>query len=215
MSPPAGGGDQHVVDGGYYENSGLVGAIEWIDEALTDLSRPETNPKHYPIPQRILLLTIDGFERPSDPEDTSLCPVPQTRPLEGPAHGVLYNIESPLIAVMNVRGSGQQSFARRLLRMFERRWALEKVNIQDVKIFFEVTNPENRDPSAKQDQNAQGLKKNGFYVGVDPGKEPLSWHLRLSEINELKKEWRGFSEVNCGDNYESILQFFKSESAMP
>ena len=67
--PPCGGGDQHLVDGGYYENSGVVGAIEWIDDALTDLTNPAKNPKQYPVPRDILLLAIDAFERPTDPED--------------------------------------------------------------------------------------------------------------------------------------------------
>src|SRR5947207_9397485 len=51
--PPCGGGDQHLVDGGCYEHSGLVGAIEWIDDALTDLTNPAKNPKQYPVPRDI------------------------------------------------------------------------------------------------------------------------------------------------------------------
>ena len=220
--PPCGGGDQHLVDGGYYENSGVVGAIEWIDDALTDLTNPGKNPKHYPLPRDILLLTIDAFERPTDPEDS--CPPSQIGPGGRPvdvAHGVLYNLASPLQAVMNVRGSGQRSFARRLLRMFERRWALEHVNIRDVKIFFEVENPANREEHVQAGRRTQALagkKRAGpFYIGVDPGKEPLSWHLRPSEIDELKKNWVGFnnSSENCSDNYGAILDFFKTESAKP
>src|SRR2546430_11944836 len=76
--PPCGGGDQHLVDGGYYENSGLVRAIEWIDDALTDLTNPVKNPKQYPVPRDILLLAIDAFERPTDPEDP--CQLNQTGP---------------------------------------------------------------------------------------------------------------------------------------
>src|SRR6266513_4746237 len=78
--PPCGGGDQHLVDGGYYENSGLVGAIEWIDDALTDLTNPAKNPKQYPLPRDILLLAIDAFERPTDPEDP--CQPTQTAPAD-------------------------------------------------------------------------------------------------------------------------------------
>jgi hypothetical protein len=217
--PPCGGGDQHLVDGGYYENSGVVGAIEWIDDALTDLTNPGKNPKQYPVPRDILLLIIDSFERPTDPEDP--CPnqgVPATKPADV-AHGVLYNFASPLHAVMNVRGTAQRSFARRLLRMFERRWALEHINIRDVKIFFEVQDPANREEHVQAAQKTQALagkKPAGpFYIGIDPGKEPLSWHLRPSEIDELKKEWVGFKPAsdNCPDNYGAILDFFKTEFA--
>jgi predicted acylesterase/phospholipase RssA len=214
-TPPCGGGDQHSVDGGYYENSGVVGAIEWIDDALTDLTDPKKNPNHYPLPRNILLLTIDAFERPTDPEDPDQ-PVAAGRPADT-AHGVLYNLVSPLNAVMNVRGSGQRSFARRLLRMSQRRWALENVNIRDVKIFFEVKDPENREEhvGARQKKQALAGKKPAgpFYIGVDPGKEPLSWHLRPVEINELRKEWVGFSDFSRPDNYQVILDFFKAESA--
>jgi hypothetical protein len=220
--PPCGGGDQHLVDGGYYENSGLVGAIEWIDDALTDLSNPGKNPKHYPLPRDILLLIIDAFEKPTDPED--LCPSPgQALPEATPpdiAHGVLYNFASPLRAVMNVRGSGQKSFARRLLRMCQKRWALEHVNIRDVKIFFEVEDPANREEHVQIGRRSQALagKKpvGPFYIGIDPGKEPLSWHLRPIEIDELKKNWVGLNQAgplnSCQDNYGAVLDFFKTES---
>jgi hypothetical protein len=218
--PPCGGGDQHLVDGGYYENSGLVGAIEWIDDALTDLTNPAKNPKQYPVPRDILLLAIDAFERPTDPED--LCQLSQTAPAAESAevaHGVIYNLASPLHAVINVRGTGQRSFARRLLRMFQARWAPQHVNIRDVKIFFEVEDPANREEHVQAGQKTQALtgkKPAGrFYIGVDPGKEPLSWHLRPSEIDELKKQWVGFNaaSANCPDNYRAILDFFKTESA--
>jgi hypothetical protein len=118
-----------------------------------------------------------------------------------------------------VRGTGQRSFARRLLRMFQARWALQQVNIRDVKIFFEVEDPANREEHVQSGQKTQALagkKPAGrFYIGVDPGKEPLSWHLRPSEIDELKKQWVGFNAAseNCPDNYGAILDFFKAESA--
>jgi len=218
--PPCGGGDQHLVDGGYYENSGLVGAIEWIDDALTDLTNPAKNPKQYPLPRDILLLAIDAFERPTDPEDP--CQPTQAAQAGKPAdvaHGVIYNLASPLHAVMNVRGTGQRSFARRLLRMFQARWALQHVNIRDVKIFFEVKDSANREEHVHADQKTRALvgkKPAGrFYIGIDPGKEPLSWHLRRSEIAELRKEWVGFNTAsdNCPDNYGAILDFFKTEFA--
>jgi hypothetical protein len=214
-SVPCSGGGQHLVDGGYYENSGLVGAIEWIDEALTDLTNPKTNPKNYPLPHNILLLVIDSFERPNDPEDPSQLNISQAMPTDV-AHGVIYNLASPLSAVMNVRGTGQRSFARRLLRMFQWRWASENIHIRDVKIFFEVKNPQNREEDVQAAQKPlalTGKKPAGlFYIGVDPGKEPLSWHLRPSEISELEKEWIGFSNVTNQDNYQAILDFFKAET---
>jgi hypothetical protein len=212
---PCSGGGQHLVDGGYYENSGLVGAIEWIDEALTDLTNQKANLKNYPVPHNILLLIIDSFERPNDPEDPSQLNIPQGMATEG-AHGVIYNLASPLNAVMNVRGSGQRSFARRLLRMFQWRWASKNISIRDVKIFFEVKNPQNREEGVQAAQKPQALTGKTpaglFYIGVDPGKEPLSWHLRPSEISELKKEWIGFSDVSRPDNYQAILDFFKAET---
>jgi len=107
-----------------------------IDDALTDLTNPAKNPKQYPLPRDILLLAIDAFERPTDPEDP--CQPTQTAPADKSAevaHGVIYNLASPLHAVMNVRGTGQKSFARRLLRMFQARWAWQGVNIATLKFF--------------------------------------------------------------------------------
>jgi len=215
------GGDQHLVDGGYYENSGLIGAIEWVDEALTDLTNPKTNPMNYPVPDNILLLVIDGFEKPYDPEDMNQAistPSIPSVPADV-AHGVLYNLASPLRAVVNVRGSGQQSFARRLLRMFQWRWKLEHINIQDVKIFFDVKRPENREedvPISQKTHALAGKQPAGrFYIGVDPGKEPLSWHLRPVEVNELAKEWVGLTDFSHPpDNYQTILEFFRTEAGV-
>jgi len=195
--PLCGGGNQHVVDGGYYESSGLVGAIEWIDEALTDLCNPNTNPRNYPPPRHILILIIDSFKR-EDPKDPKQSSGTETKPAEG-AHGVLYNLASPLNTVMSVRGSAQRFFAQRLLLMLEKRWALEDINISDVRIFFDVKNEQNRD--------------SGAYVGVSTWKQPLSWHLRPSEIAEVKKEWIGLSDFTDPDNYQAILDFFKNEAS--
>jgi hypothetical protein len=102
--------------------------------------------------------------------------------------------------------------------MSQARWSLQHVNIRDVKIFFEVEDPANREEHVQAGQKTQALagkKPSGrFYMGVDPGKEPLSWHLRPSEIDELKKQWAGFNAAsqNCSDNYGAILDFFKAES---
>ena len=219
---PYGGSQHHVVDGGYYENSGLVGAIEWVDEALTHLTNKTTNPTNYPVPQHVLLLEVDGFERPYDTEDPNL-PMPEDKSSaareEDVAHGAIYNLESPLMTVMNVRGSGQRSFARRLLRMFQRRWQLQNVDIRDVRIFFEVQEPENREEGVSSAQVAKamiGKKRAGrFYIGVDPGKEPLSWHLRPNEIKELAKTWIGFSDTSSPDSYATIRDFFKTASENP
>jgi hypothetical protein len=219
---PYGGSQHHVVDGGYYENSGLVGAIEWLDEALTHLTNKTTNPKNYPIPKNVLLLEVDGFERPYDTEDPNL-PTPEedsgTARGDDIAHGEIYNLESPLMTVINVRGSGQRSFARRLLRMFQRRWQLQNVNVRDVRIFFEVQDPENREESVNPTQLVKamaGKKPAGwFYIGVDPGKEPLSWHLRPSEMKELAKSWIGFSNTSSPDSYATIHDFFKTAYENP
>ena len=103
--------------------------------------------------------------------------------------------------------------------MFQARWALQHVNIRDVKIFFEVKDSANREEHVHADQKTRALvgkKPAGrFYIGIDPGKEPLSWHLRRSEIAELRKEWVGFNTAsdNCPDNYGAILDFFKTEFA--
>src|SRR5438874_11892307 len=135
------------------------------------------------------------------------------------AHGVIYNLASPVHAVMNVRGTGQRSFARRLLRMFQARWALQHVNIRDVKIFFEVEDPANREEHVQAGRQTKALagKKpaSRFYIGIDPGKEPLSWHWRPSEIDELKNQWVGLNaaSINSPDNYQPILDSFKAESA--
>lgn len=202
---PEGGSLNHMVDGGYFENSGLVGAIEWLDEALSDLADPKINAKKRPMPSRVLLIEINAFGRPTDPED----PLANERPSEKAvdagevSRGTVFDLTSPLLTVMNVRGSGQRAFARRLLRMFQTRWAKDHsenggpppVDIWHVPIFFEVENP-------RHDE--------GFFIGADPGTEPLSWHLRPSEQAEIQKTWKGFEPGN--GSYKKILDFYQSQA---
>src|SRR5207249_11954556 len=98
--------------------------------------------------------------------------------------------------------------------MLQARWAWQGINIRDVKIFFEVEDAAKREEHVQASQKTQALggkKPAGrHYIGLDPGKEPLSWHLRPGEVEELTQQWVGFHAAaeNGHANYQAVLEFF-------
>jgi hypothetical protein len=117
---PVGEPDFHVVDGGYYDNYGLLSLMQWLDEALSDASTKG-------LPRDIRILEIRSF--PPDPESA------------GSVHGWGFQSTAPVSAFLNVRSSAQLTLSQRQLRLFEVRWSTrpdpaERANIEAQDIEF-------------------------------------------------------------------------------
>ena len=178
---PRGGSLHHVVDGGYFENSGLVGALEWLDEALTDLKKAGRR-----LPEEVLVIELAAF--PDPPGDLL-----RQRPLDlgRKSQGSLFDLLSPAITMAGVRNSSQSAFASQLLMQFSRRWQLEldpakasaRQFIRHVKI----------KPSAQEDTKTEassGLMqsfRDWFFIQASLNHAPLSWHLRSGEVAQINK----------------------------
>ena len=67
----------HVVDGGYYENTGIGALVAWLNEAVTELQ--EKN-----LPKQILVITIGAF--PSN-----------TNPKYAGRRGAIFQFEAPFL----------------------------------------------------------------------------------------------------------------------
>jgi hypothetical protein len=193
---PRGGNYLHAVDGGYYENSGIVGAVEWLDDAFTEMVR-----RNEPLPAQVLFLELNAFPLQAPIDETQPAP-PDTPAIDTGqrSHGTLYDLISPLPAIINVRNSGQKAFATRVLELFRARWARESgrsVNIVPVRFYYDF------DPAL----GSQPIEPGGIFVGPDPYRQPLSWHLRPCEKEDIKAHLKNLGK---SDEFATIKGFFES-----
>ncbi|MGV3663316.1 MAG: hypothetical protein ACO1TE_24295 [Prosthecobacter sp.] len=183
---PDGGGLLHAVDGGYFENSGMVGALEWLDEALQDLVK-KGEPQS--IPEDIVILELSAFEHPGP---TGAAVDAGQKP-----GGTLEDLISPALTIANVRNSGQASFSHQLLSLFKERWgrsgAIPSIKIHHIPIYPEeevvkkLVNAEAAPCEDEKPSDKGWLKKLGewFFIKPDLKQAPLSWHLREKEIEQI------------------------------
>lgn len=167
----------HVVDGGYFEVSGVVGALAWLGEAMEQLKdihlyeAPDGTCacQFFKMPERIIFIQVSGF------------PVPPPNACVdegGNTAGTLFDAISPVVAAIGIRNGVQASFPDELIRLFKNRW--ENNRIQPVQ-FFHVPLKPVIDP-------AEWDKRPWTNSGFLPQSPPLSWHLRLCEKEELEKQ---------------------------
>jgi hypothetical protein len=99
---------------------------------------------------------------------------------------------------MNVRNSGQKAFATRVLELFRARWAREtghSVNIVPVRFYYDFD----------RELGSQPIKPGGLFVGPDPYRQPLSWHLRPCEKEDIKAHLKNLGKSN---EFATIKGFF-------
>lgn len=98
---------QHLVDGGYYDNYGIVTATQWLDHVL----RREGNPF-----REVVIIEIRSMSK-------------QFQRSELPAPALAAQAIGPLVTMMSVRTSSQIDRNDEELRRFAREWAEEGVTI--------------------------------------------------------------------------------------
>jgi hypothetical protein len=106
----AGKAGLHLVDGGYFDNSGLVALTTWLDAALQTEAASKTGQKA----KEILVMQILPFPEPGSGSEN-------VRTESGPFFQTL----SPLQTVMNVRNQVQAGFSQRDFSAFSKRWELD------------------------------------------------------------------------------------------
>jgi hypothetical protein len=134
QSGPSDSQGLHFVDGGYFDNSGLVALSTWLDFGLQDL---EANHPSL-MPGEILVIQIYPFPAPQSGVATAQ--TVKTSPF--------FQILSPFQTVLNVRNEVQAGFSQRDFEFLIKRWELEKqhsVKIRFITISFPrvdvATNP--------------------------------------------------------------------------
>jgi hypothetical protein len=160
----------HVVDGGYFDNSGLCALTEWLNEGLTERENLRRAANLPPITNdHILVIEIRGFPAPKSNQEQ---PNPNASHPFDPLsvvfqRGWIYQLYAPLSTMFGVWTSGQQATNVTEFDLLQKYWHEKKIEIEPV-----IFQP---DPSAYQ--------KAG-------GAVPLSWHLRKQDKDSIEDAWK-------------------------
>lgn len=155
----------HVVDGGYYDNYGMVTLVDWLDMALSDAKEAGR-----PV-RRVLVLQIIGapdvtgtLYRFADDAPADACPSPQLSTLaRHDTSGWLYQLGAPLATMLAVRDTGQRAHNRTELDLLQRAWGAEGVTIEHATF---------------------------QYHGADA---PLSWHMTGGQRESIERYWDAYT----------------------
>jgi hypothetical protein len=204
----------HVVDGGYFENTGLGALAIWLDDGLTELSQKDGAKW----PKKVLIIQIEAF--PDDEVQTPGQPASQ----EASERGTLFQAGAPLVALYNVRGVGHTASATRLIAALQQRWRLtEELNKQNVeppaatatagalKSIYQTKStlvPNVRSvpvrrceislvrftiPKVAHDPTDRPFWEPAW-ADAKSDSPPLSWHLRDVEKKEIENAWKAFRD---------------------
>ncbi|MCA9685584.1 MAG: hypothetical protein KC457_25625, partial [Myxococcales bacterium] len=112
-------GSQHIVDGGYYDNYGIVTAMQWIDAVLGD---PDSS--HF---RRVVVIEIRSMSKQFNRDGEAVS-------------GLAARLAGPFKALMSVRTTSQIDRNDEQLRRFAEHWRGRGVSIDFVQ--FEAHNVE-------------------------------------------------------------------------
>ena len=166
----------HLADGGYFDNFGVVAALEWL-YLLCPTEAPEC-----PLLESfegILLVEISAFAGPGESfrcrEDDGC---------EAAGNGWKRAFTGPVETILNVRTSSQQSRNELELALL-RRWRGEG----SVKrfLFRPPDRIDGRRPPSGDD----------VCDGLPNRAAPVSWHLSKTDIESIRCDWK--SEANQGE----------------
>ncbi len=111
----------HVVDGGYFDNDGMVSLVEWLDQGLRMLAAKNQLEKV----RRVMILTAHGLPDPA----------PQGPPPGQKLVGWPFQLYAPLQAVLAVRSAAQRANDELQIRLLQEKWA-GRVDIVPVPVDF-------------------------------------------------------------------------------
>jgi hypothetical protein len=149
----------HVADGGYFDNSGFVTALEWLNEWLAP--ERELNIK------RVLLLQIDPFPLNTPANSTS------TKQIKEENRGWLMATLGPLLTIFKVRDPILNARNLTEVEIFTQKIRQEvQIDIQ----YYQISFPSLEDAPE-------------FYSQEGEYRPPLSWKLTQKEKDAIKRGW--------------------------
>jgi hypothetical protein len=169
------GKNYHIADGGYFDNTGLFTAVEWLDEWLD----PNKDPKI----DRVLMLQISAF------------PDPKSQPSNGDG-GWWTALFGPLKTLSSVRDSTQMDRNLREVEFLKQRWK-DRVEIEQFTIFF----PSQQFDRPNKKFNQSSGKYDNFKT-KNKFSQPLSWRLTKGQKQNLTDGWKSLLDDSNGNIHE-------------
>ncbi len=152
---------EHLVDGGYFDNSGLFTLTRWLKAAIPDLPPTGGVPRPPLANKKILILIIDAFP---DGQWTGPADTPHRWP---------YQLIAPAYAILHVRSEGQQ------VR-----------DIADSSNLLQILSLRGYEAATLTARYVPSNQATGSTSPVDcPQDPPLTWHLTEVEKACIDQEW--------------------------
>lgn len=173
----------HIVDGGYYDNYGMSSLIEWLNEALENDEKLCKNPKLEDVSScqnRITDVLVVQIRGNTAADTNSLANVESGK-------GWYYQLAAPLLAMTNVRTTGQLSHNEAEFNLFQNYWR-GKINIETA--IFQYENG-NKEPS------------------------PLSWHLTDRQKQNVRDAWQKIVKEDDAEKGLQKFSDFVQKPSLP
>ncbi|NER33648.1 MAG: patatin-like phospholipase family protein [Oscillatoria sp. SIO1A7] len=183
----------HVADGGYFDNSGFVTALEWLEELLHEETTPqgeETTPQI----KTILILQINPFpevkpkEQDTEKEPDTSNNGSKDSPKKEKKRGLFMATLGPLLGLFKVREpilTSRNLTEVELLQEWQKAYKEKGVDIEYFPIFFPCLDE---------------FSSEGEY------EPPLSWKLTEKEKDEIKAGWATITGKKEGTEKSSTIK---------
>lgn len=176
----------HVADGGYFDNSGFVTILEWLNKWL--------NPDKKLNIKRVIILQINPFPKS-----------PPTDRVEG-SKGWFMSTIGPVLALLKVRDPVLVQRNAEEVQTFKKRWEIDNpsVEINYYPIFFPVFT-----------QESQKIQATPFFNEGKRYAPPLSWKLTRREKEAIQKAWdiikQDISPNDPNEAIKKVIQDLKNK----
>jgi predicted acylesterase/phospholipase RssA len=153
--------DYHIVDGGYYDNYGVVALLAWLESAIEDAGASQKVVDDDLAD--VLILGIRPFPAASDPQPNKI-------------HGWGFQLVAPMDGLLDVRDKGQMERDDNALALFTEYYRTRKIKVWRADFVY----PSKFDPSIfKNREDYQGCLE-----------APLSWKLSRGQVGCIDAGWR-------------------------
>lgn len=196
------GRNYHVADGGYFDNSGIFTAVEWLDNLLSaQMVAQQKSPVKQPI-KRIVILQINAFPAslPTTTQRvgglTQVIRRVQTalgiRDANDPSRGGWsIALLGPLLTLFRVRDSTQTARNEAEIELLRERWEAQGVTIKHCPIFFpSLEEIERLEKQFNWKTKFDWKTQSPFFNSQEKYDPPLSWKLTNAEKAAIKRAWK-------------------------
>lgn len=155
----------HIADGGFFDNSGVVTMVEWVDQFLHKQGNKDIGLKN------ILFVEINAFPKSAIKNESKGDP------------GFFMTTFGPLLAMYKVRDTTQISRNITTLDLLKDSWECKNtdIKIEHCSIYF-PSSDEFKNNNSNQEETALFDDKGEY-------SPPLSWKLTSKEKNAIKTGW--------------------------